>query len=374
MRICFVDDSVAFDGQTPLTVPLGGAERAVVGLATALAARGHDVTVFNRCSEKATVGGVTWSPLDGEVPEMTDIVIACRKPRLLKHVPMAFRRVLWVMGRPDYLEKPAVADLLERFGVRLMFIGRTQAASYRGKRPGLTVPPGVADAFLAPPSGAPAASSGPPVAVVTTHPDNGLRWLVDLWTDSIHPQAPDAKLHVYSNLLARAAKGESVSDDVAHLWDSVSVAEDKGVSVLEPLSESGMAAAYAAARCHLYPGHADDMACWTLIDSQGAGLPAVARTRGAAHERLSNGETGYLVPDDAAFANVAAQMLTDTGMADGLARAAAQPSRRRPWSVVAAEVEALWAVDTSADTDDDGTAPEAGARSGTTGGAAEVDG
>lgn len=352
MRICFVDDSVAFDGQSPLTGPLGGAEKAVVGLATALAARGHEVTVFNRVAETVSVGGVTWTPLDTPAPEMTDIVIACRKPRLLKHIPMAYRRVLWVMAHPAYLEKPAVDDLLDRFGVRLLFIGRTQAASYRGQRPGLTVPPGVMEAYQRPVR----RPSEPPVAVVTTHPANGLEWLVDLWSEVIHPQVPEAALHIYSSLLSRAARGESVPDDIAHLHDIITIAEDKGVRVLEPLSDEGMATIYATARCHLYPGHREDMACWTLLDSQGAGLPAVARPRGAVHERMSNGETGYIVPDDAAFANVAMQLLTDEGMARGMAEAAAEPARRRPWSLVAQEVEALWTVDAAEEAEPDDTA------------------
>lgn len=357
MRICFIDDSVPFDGQTPLTQPLGGVEKALVGLSTALAGRGHEVTVYNRCPVAATVAGVSWKPLDGDVPEMTDVVIALRKPRLLKHIPMAYRRILWVTAQPAYLEKPAVDDLLDRFGVRLLFLGRTQAASYRGKRPGLTVRPGVADAYL----NVARRPASPPVAITTTHPDNNLGWLVDLWTDVIHEQAPEAKLHVYSALLARAARGEAVEERIQLLYDTIQIAEDKGVRILDPLGDDGMATVYGSARCHLYPGHREDMVCWTLGETQAAGVPAVARTRGAVHERVANGETGYIVPDDAAFANVAIQLLTDDGMHRGLSEAACNELRRRPWSLAAQEVESLWAADDhAAEEEPDDTVEEAG--------------
>lgn len=352
MRICFIDESVPFDGQAPLTGPLGGAEKALVGLSTALAARGHEVTVFNRCAAPATVAGVSWTPLDGAVPEMTDIVIAMRKPRLLRHIPMAYRRILWATAQPAYLEKPAVDDLLDRFGVRLLFVGRTQAASYRGKRPALTVPPGIAEPYL----NVARNPVDPPVAITTTHPHNNLDWLVDLWVDVIHAQVPEAKLHVYSSLLSRAVRGEAVDDRVQYLHDAIMMAEDKGVRILDPLGDDGMATVYGTARCHLYPGHREDMACWTLGETQAAGLPAVARPRGAVHERVANGETGYVVPDDAAFANVAVQMLTEDGMYQGLSDAAASPQHRRPWSLAAQEVEALWTADDPAAEED----PDAG--------------
>jgi hypothetical protein len=338
MRLCLVDDSVAFDGRTPAADPLGGAERAVAGLAAALAARGSDVTVFNRCPAETTIDGLRWAPLAAAATARTDVLIASRVPRLLQGVPVAGRRVLWVTGHPGYLEKPAVAGLLDRLGVTLLFVGRTQAATYRGGRPGLTVAPAAAAPFLA----SRRAADGPPVAVVTTHPAHGLGWLLDLWADEIHPRVPDARLHVYSALLDRARSGALVADEIRHLHDRSALIEDLGVRILAPGGEAAMAEAYATARCHLYPGHREDMACWTLVDSQASGLPAVARSRGAAHERIANGQTGYVVPDDAAFANVAVQMLSDDGMARGLSEAARADDRRRPWSLAAAEVETLW--------------------------------
>jgi glycosyltransferase involved in cell wall biosynthesis len=70
-------------------------------------------------------------------------------------------------------------------------------------------------------------------------------------------------------------------------------------------------------------------------------LPAIARAVGGTEERIVNGQTGYLVPDSAALANVAVELLSNEAVYKTLAEAATQPTRRRPWAEVAAELEAM---------------------------------
>jgi hypothetical protein len=48
------------------------------------------------------------------------------------------------------------------------------------------------------------------------------------------------------------------------------------------------------------------------------------------------------VPDDDAFVNVTAGILTDDGLHAGMAEAARAPERRRGWGTVAAELEESW--------------------------------
>ena len=84
MNITMIDDSYAFDGATPGMRALGGAEKAFAALASALSARGHDVTAINRCEYQTTVDGVLWVPFDTPRPPESDVVIAFRKPELLE--------------------------------------------------------------------------------------------------------------------------------------------------------------------------------------------------------------------------------------------------------------------------------------------------
>ncbi|MGC2856570.1 glycosyltransferase family 4 protein [Novispirillum sp. DQ9] len=340
MRIALIDDSVPFDGYTPASSPLGGAEKALVGLAKALAARGHEVTVINRCAHALRADGVDWRPWDSPRPLETDALVAYRRPSLLTQVRKAARRVLWLSGPPDGLAKPAIDAALKELNPTLAFIGPTQAARWRGPRlPWAVVPPGIADEYVH--AGGRLGSGGPPVAITTTHPAHGLDWLVDLWTARIHPRCPTAELHIYSALLSRPDLGRALPEEFRPLRAKVEAAAAQGVSLREPQGDVAMALAYRAARVHLYPGNRDDMACWTLGETQACGVPAVARPAGAAHERIDNGQTGYIVPDDDAFANVAAQVLNDDGMFAGLSSAAAEKARARTWASAAQAFEAL---------------------------------
>jgi glycosyltransferase involved in cell wall biosynthesis len=85
------------------------------------------------------------------------------------------------------------------------------------------------------------------------------------------------------------------------------------------------------------------MACWTLMESQACGLPAVARPLGAVFERLRDGDTGQMVPDAEAFANVTVRLLTDDAMFGAMQAAARQTQRGRSWDQAAAEMTALLA-------------------------------
>ena len=101
--------------------------------------------------------------------------------------------------------------------------------------------------------------------------------------------------------MARAAAGGEIDPRLKDIFDEVVEATDDGVMILPPKADAEMAAAYRAARVHLYPASETEMYCSTLAESQATGLPAVVRLpkdgSAAAGERVRNGQTGYLVPD-----------------------------------------------------------------------------
>ena len=107
MNIIMIDDSYAFDGATPGTRALGGAEKAFANLASALAARGHDVTAINRCDYQASVDDVLWVPFETPRPPECDVLIAFRKPELLDEIDdPAVKSILWMWGQPKILNQP----------------------------------------------------------------------------------------------------------------------------------------------------------------------------------------------------------------------------------------------------------------------------
>src|ERR1700730_7999472 len=104
-EVVMTDDGIAFDGTTPSRAPLGGAEAAFLTVAEALAARGHRVTVRNRCAVPLTHRGVDWAPLATGMSDACDLYIANRGHRLIGLMPRAGRRLFWIHNPGTYLRK-----------------------------------------------------------------------------------------------------------------------------------------------------------------------------------------------------------------------------------------------------------------------------
>ncbi|MGH6719758.1 MAG: glycosyltransferase, partial [Alphaproteobacteria bacterium] len=324
----------------PLNQALGGAEKAVCGLAAALARRGHRVTVANGTPAPVDHAGVAWRPLGAAAPGACDLLIALRRPELLDIVPNAGRRLLWLAGPAHYLKDPVHAAMLDRHPMaKLVFHGDTHRGSWHGDPDRVVVVvPGVARCYR---EAGPMTSYHPPRAVVTTHPRMDLDWLITLWTRAIAPRVVDAELLVYSGALATAAAGGDVAQDLAPVLRAALGAADAGVRLVRPLADPDMAEAYRTARVHLYPGHTKEVYAATLAESQATGLPAVGRKRGAVPERVRDGRTGYLVPDDEAFANCAVLLLNDDAVFSVRSRDCRSLQRGRDWDAAAAEFEAV---------------------------------
>lgn len=339
MHITLVDDSIPFDGFTASARAMGGAEKAFAALPGALARRGHTVAVFNRCRWSMFVEGAQWDVFDGKKPLNTDVLVAFRKPALLEFIRQAKRRILWTTQPARLLARKPTADLLNDLKPLVLLTSAAQSQGWSA--PNVTtslMPAAVKSEFL---NAVPVEPAHPPRAIVTTHPAHGLDWLVELWLSRIHPAAPEAELHIYSLSLAKAADGGTVEPDLQMLAAKVLAARDHGVVILRPGADGVMAQAYSEARVHLYPGHADDCTAFTLMESQATGLPAVLRPLGAAPERAVNGHSAYVVPDDEAFANLAAMLLTNDTLARSMGAEAKAYYSGRSWDAAAEKFEAM---------------------------------
>jgi glycosyltransferase involved in cell wall biosynthesis len=334
MLITLVDDSLPFNGLTPAQEPLGGAEKAFASLPGALARAGHDVRVYNRTRFPLSVEGADWVPMGEADRHPTDLLIAFRKPALLGFLPEAEHRALWWHAPASLLERPATRDLLMSYMPMVVFHGAAHRGAWRAPDEvgAAVIPPGVRADYLADAAGAPAS---PPRAIVTTHPLQGLDRILALWTETIRPRCPDAELHCYSASLSAALITGDAPPELVPVFHQAKAAMAQGLKVMAPLGDAGMAAAYRAARVHLYPGHDEDFACTTLMESQACGCPAVAYRRGGAPERIGDGESGYLVPDQEAFANLAVLLLSNEETFRSLSAGARLHQRARSWDMAA---------------------------------------
>ena len=336
MLITLVDDSLPFNALTPAREPLGGAEKAFASLPGALARAGHDVRVYNRTPLPLAIDGAEWVPMIDADRHPTDLLIAFRKPALLGFLPDAEHRILWWNAPSVLLDRPATRDLLMSYMPRVVFHAEAQRGTWVAPDEvrSSVIAPGVRADYLLAETGIP---ESPPRAIVTTHPLHGLERVIALWSESIWPRCPDAELHVYSASLSAALMTGEPSSELVAIFAQVKAATGRGIKVMAPLGDAGMAQAYRAARVHLYPGHDDDFACSTLMESQACGCPAVSYRRGGAPERIRDGETGYLVPDEAAFINLAALLLSNDETQWWLSAEARTHQRHRNWDLVAQE-------------------------------------
>jgi len=340
MNVIFVDDSFPFDGLTPRDEPMGGAQKALVYLAEAMAARGHEVTVLNRCAAAYDNRGVAWRPLEGgDRLDRADLLVALRHPALLETVP-ASRHALWVTTPGQSLLRGEAAQALAQIReVRLVFMGAAHRATWREDDTNATViVPGVADVYRQTEG---LGGYWPPRAMVTTHPRMDMDWLVSLWTRKIEPLIKGAELHIFSGSLAAGAQGRTVPEEVRDLWRQIEAAAGQGVRVRRPLPDHDMAEEFRHARAHLYPGGLGEPYAFTLAESQAAGTPGVTRRQGAAAERIVDGRSGFLTPDDEAFGNCAVLCLKEDIVYRGRSKDARTMQRGRSWDDAAAEFEAL---------------------------------
>lgn len=340
MHITLVDDSIPFDGYSASSRPLGGAEKAFAALPGALSRRGHTVAVFNRCRWSMFIEGAQWETFDGKKPLHTDVLVAFRKPALLEFMRNAKRRVLWFTGPGRLLDKKAARPYLDEHKPLVVLVSEHQAKEFQGAKDVTTglLPPAVRSDYTADREMEP---TSPPRAIVTSHPAHGLSWLIDLWIERIRPAAPEAELHIFSVGLAKVAEGGEAPAELQEIAAKVVAAREHGVMVSRPQGDALMAEEFRRARVHLYPGHNDDSTAFTLMESQAAGLPAVLRPLGAGPERVANGMSATVAPDDESFANLAALLLnTDSVFAAQSAEAKAL-YKGRTWEEAAARFEAM---------------------------------
>lgn len=339
--IVLADDGVPFDGTSPETGPLGGAEAAVVGLLEALAARGHRVAAFTRCPSPVSVRGVDWHPLAQGLPPSADLYIANRSHHLIAACPGARRQMFWIHNPAGYLLKPRYLWPLWRVKPAIVFSGAYHASTYPAWAPAgarRIIPYGLPEVFRtdradrAPP---------PPVAIFTSNPLRGLDGLLDLWAEQIHPALPQARFIVHSGLGTYRGGADRHRTAIEAVLAKAHRLADKGVLCRDPLPRADLIPVLKAARLMLYSGDVGETFCLAVGEAQALGLPAVVRPIGSLPERVRDGETGFVAVDDAAMAARAVALLSDDSLWQRQHRAALALQGAWGWDQAAAEVETL---------------------------------
>ena len=331
-------DPKSFDGRSALEGPLGGTEAAFCELAAALADEGHRVRAFTDGARRLTHAGVAWRPLADGVPARCDLLIANRGSKMIGLVPRARRRVFWLHNPGDHLSKPKFLAPLLRHRPTVVVLGDYHAASLPWWIPRsrvVRIGHGIAPTFR---RAAPRAEPPPRRAIMTSNPERGLIWLVDLWLERVLPQVPDAELHVYSGAATYRGRKE------AEMTELVRRARDRaGTSVQfhAPVPAAELAEALGEARLMPYRGDPGETFCRSVAEAQAMGVPVVTQPLGALPERVQDGVTGFVRADDAGFAEACVHLLQDDDLWRRQHAAAFAAGRDQTWARAARAVAAL---------------------------------
>ncbi len=339
--VAMTDDGIEFDGRTFDERPLGGTESAFVELAQGLATLGHQVVVRNNCTAPLTHKGVAWAPLSQGLPDGADLYICNRNPAMLSLALRARRKVLWVHNPARYLTKMRHQLRLLRHRPVMVFLGKAHQATYprwgaAGSR--VTIPLGISAPF----QGAPQRTEAPPPrAVFTSNPMRSLDWLLEVWQQRIRPAVPAAELHIFSGPSTYGKWGQSKMAQMTPILDRAAAMAEHGVVLRGPVSKDRLAQELTQARALLYRGDLGETFCLAAAESQAMGVPGVVEDIACMAERIGDGESGFVVKGEAAFADAAIRLLSDDQLWLRQHRACLEHQRGLGWAEVAARFAAL---------------------------------
>jgi len=340
-EIVFADDGLVFDGTSPGKGPLGGAESAVVAVCEALAARGHDVTAYTRCTEPVAHNGVAWRPIAGGLPTRADLYVANRSHHLIDAMPGARATAFWTHNPCGYMLKWRYLWRLWKVKPTIVFVGDYHARTYPAWAPGgerVVIPLGLSEEFLA---AVPADRPPPPRAIFTSNPLRGLDWLLDVWESDIRPQVPGGELHLFCGPAVYGAVGTNKAGQMNAILGRARRMKHVGVVLREPVAKTRLAEELAASRVLLYRGDLNETFCLAVAEAQAMGVPAVVQPEGSMRERVVDGVTGVVAADDAAFAENAVALLRDDELWTRMHNSALDLQRRWRWDDVAQSFERL---------------------------------
>ena len=346
LRIVMADDGIAFDGRVKEQQPLGGAESSFTELAEALAARGHHVSVHNRCAAPLEWKGVQWVPLDGRrpnqgVPDSADLYIPNRSDFLIPYCPQARKTVFWIHNPAGYLLKWRYQWPLFRRRPVIVFSGASHLSTYPGwafDGGRVIIPYGVAPVFL---GAQPRETTPPPRALFLSNPLRSLDWLLDVWAERIFPHVPGAELHIFAGAAIYGAAGAAKADRMTPILNRATALADCGVVLRGPVPKNQLVEEIKQARCFLYRGDIGETFCNAAAEPQAMGVPGVVEDIACMKERIIDAETGFVVQGEQAFAEAGIRLLTDDALWRRMHGAALERQGAWTWEKAAKAFEGL---------------------------------
>jgi glycosyltransferase involved in cell wall biosynthesis len=307
VRIAFVHRTVVdYTVETPYRRAIGGTESALVYVATALAARGHLVSLLTNASDPGLYRGVQClnykTALTPQFIAGCDVVVVSNEAvgRVLRDDFKAVRPlVLWCQHADD---QPAI-DGLEFTRERkawagFAFVSQWQMDAFcrvfwvppeRSRVMRNAVSPAFAALALQEPW---FRSAAPPVLAYTSAPYRGLDVLLAAFP-AIRGAVAGARLKVFSGL--STTRGGPDDNEYADLHRQCLATE--GVDYVGPVAQPVLAAELAQAAALAYPSTYPETSCIAVMEAMAAGATILTTRLGALPETMAG--FGYMtLPSD----------------------------------------------------------------------------
>lgn len=302
---------------------LGGAETAVLRMARALRALGHEVQVEQLPDRLEALKGVD--------------VLVLKRDTFALDPPLARRTYFW---SPDDIVQPwwkQVADdavYRERFlssltGVfalshyqaqRMMAIGIPQQQ--------ITITRNGIDLRLFEGLPAPADDRRPPRCVYTSVPSRGLDVLLQLWPE-IRRQVPDAELQIFSSMKLYRRDEQQGEADPEHQALYERAQSLPGVEYVGSVPQPQLAAALKQAKLLLYPVTVAEISCIAALEAQAAGCAVVTSHFGALPETAWGNSFVFGSPYSVGYQRLFAQRAAELLRNDSLWQQISEQNRER---------------------------------------------
>lgn len=296
---------------------LGGSESACLGLARALKARGHDVTIAATKLDPAVPefdqAGVRWLPSETlwQAQKLIDpdVFVALRQPHVFGLPVQARYRMLWcqdmLVGEPAKQQFMSLAWAYDA----IAYVSQYQRKQWEGVAKELT-PLGWVTKNGYDPAFVPTDVQKVPGRIIhISRPERAMTPLLAMWPE-LKTRVPHAELHICRYASMYDGEGSNVKAMVEAYDREIARVNDEvgGIVQLGQLGKRDLYRAIASAEVMWYPGIVDfaETSCIAAIEAQACGTPFVGSAKGALPETVPH---GYLIPGDAMSAGYQAESL-----------------------------------------------------------------
>lgn len=318
----FYCNSIPLNGDSYRHVGLGGSESALLYVAQEIVKQGKKVIVFTRTDNPGIYDGVHFERIQKFKTfiqyNIIDVFISVRSPDIFAEPIKARVKTLWLHDAADQphllsLQDARIRDRIDYY----IAISEWQAKGFIRKfkiqkEKIILSRNGVKYSYYKT-----YRKKRKKRLVYTSTPFRGLEVLLNLFPD-IRKRVPDVELYVYSSM---QVYGVSKEEDKERFGSIYALCEQPGVTLIGSLPQRELARELMKAMVFVYPNIFPETSCIAALEAQAAGLPVVATEQGALPETVLDGETGFLLKDDAAtdefkqnFIDVIVHLLQDTDM------------------------------------------------------------